>query len=236
MFYFIVFCLFTINIIFDIIFVVNEFLPLIFYRMNSNEQRAGGEFFYMKLKKSELFNIPNILSYIRLLLIPLFVVAYIKADQNSDYFWVASILVLSGLTDFLDGFIARKYHMVTEIGKGLDPIADKLTQAAIVICLMFRIDGMAILFVIFAIKELFMGIACLVLLRKGKKMDGAKWYGKVSTFVFYVTMFLLIVIPPQYVLMQKALMLISGFFLILAFVLYLPVFWNLYQQTKKENN
>lgn len=122
----------------------------------------------MKPTAKEIWSIPNILSYIRLLLIPIFVYIYITANSTSDYYVAALIILLSGLTDMLDGLIARKFNQITELGKTIDPIADKLTQAAIVGCLMFRYDYMWILVLLLVVKELFMGINGLILLKKVK--------------------------------------------------------------------
>lgn len=183
----------------------------------------------MKLTAKEIWSIPNILSYIRLLLIPIFVYIYITANSTSDYYVAALIILLSGLTDMLDGLIARKFNQITELGKTIDPIADKLTQAAIVGCLMFRYDYMWILVLLLVVKELFMGINGLILLKKGKKLDGAMWFGKVSTAIFYAAAFILIAFPeisPHY---ASLLMLITGVFLALSFILYIPEFLKLYR-------
>ena len=125
----------------------------------------------MKLTKKEIFSIPNILCYFRILLIPVFMISYINAKETRDYYFAAFIVLLSGLTDFADGFIARHFNMVTELGKAIDPVADKLSQAAIVISLMIRIEPMRWLFLLFAVKELFMGITSIVLLTK----HNTKW-------------------------------------------------------------
>ena len=81
-------------------------------------------------KKEQLFTIPNLLSLVRLALIPLIVWLYCV---KHEYLWAVVVVVLSGVTDIVDGFIARKYHMVSDFGKILDPVADKLTQAALII-------------------------------------------------------------------------------------------------------
>ena len=174
----------------------------------------------MKLNKKEIFSIPNILCYFRILLIPVFMVSYIKAKEPLDYYFAAFIVLLSGLTDFADGFIARHFNMVTELGKAVDPLADKL---------------MRWLFLLFAVKELFMGITSVVLFTKhNTKMDGAKWFGKVSTFVFYTVMFIIIVFPYLDVGVRNILILISGIFLLLAFLLYAQVFLKMYQEIQKK--
>lgn len=189
----------------------------------------------MKFNKKEIFSIPNILCYFRILLIPVFMISYINAKNPRDYYFAAAIVLLSGLTDFADGFIARHFNMVTELGKAIDPVADKLSQAAIVISLMIRIEPMRWLFLLFAVKELFMGITSIVLLKKhNTKMDGAKWFGKVSTFVFYTVMFIIIVFPSLDTGVRDILILISGGFLLLAFLLYAQVFLRMYQETQRK--
>ncbi|MFS0673386.1 CDP-alcohol phosphatidyltransferase family protein [Ornithinibacillus sp. 179-J 7C1 HS] len=184
----------------------------------------------MKLTSKEIFSIPNILSYIRLLLIPIFVYIYITSDNSADYYIAAFIILLSGLTDMFDGLIARKFNQITELGKMIDPVADKLTQAAIVGCLMFRYQYMWILVVLLVVKELFMGINGLILLKRGRKLDGAMWFGKVSTAVFYLAAFILIAFPEISSYYASLLMLVTGTFLGLSFILYIPEFLKLYRR------
>ena len=82
----------------------------------------------MKPKKAEIFSIPNVLSYFRIILIPCFVYVYVTSDTQAGHILAAVIILVSGLTDLLDGKIARKFNMITELGKALDPLADKLTR------------------------------------------------------------------------------------------------------------
>ena len=85
-----------------------------------------------KLFEGKILTIPNLLSCLRLALIPCFVWAYLV---RRDPRLTVALLLLSGLTDIADGFIARHYDMVSNLGKVLDPLADKLTQAAMLVCL-----------------------------------------------------------------------------------------------------
>ena len=100
------------------------------------------------------------------------------------------IVVLSGLSDVLDGFIARKFNLITNFGKILDPIADKLTQGIVVVCLsIFHTELIYILVLIFA-KELTMLLGAVVLLKMGLRPSEAKWWGKISTvmvFLMFIT-------------------------------------------------
>lgn len=183
----------------------------------------------MKLTTKEIFSIPNILSYIRILLIPVFVYLFLNATENRDYYLVGFIIILSALTDLFDGLIARKFNQITELGKLVDPVADKLTQAAIVIALMFRYPFMWIIVLLFIIKELVMGFSALFLLKRGKKPDGAKWFGKLSTAVFYIAMGILITFPWLDHSIKSFLMIITGLFLLLSFFMYILEYIKLYR-------
>lgn len=183
----------------------------------------------MKLTAREVFSVPNILSYVRLLLIPIFTYLFIHAEDTKDYYLIGFIIFLSAVTDLLDGWFARKFNQITELGKVIDPIADKLTQAAIVVCLLFRYPYMWILFILLVVKELFMGVIGLMLLKRGKKLDGAKWFGKLSTAVFYVAMGILITFPNLPTEFVVFLMAITGIFLTISFILYIPEYIKLYK-------
>ena len=104
------------------------------------------------MTKREIWSIPNIMGYFRILLIPIFVYLYFTAETANDYYVVAGIVLISTITDFLDGFIARKFKMVTNLGKFIDPVADKLTHAALVICLASQYSLMIVVIVFMFIK------------------------------------------------------------------------------------
>lgn len=144
--------------------------------------------------RKDLFTIPNLMGYFRIILIPIFMAVYIGADSRADYIVAAVILGISGLTDCFDGKVARHFNMITEWGKVLDPVADKLTQAAVFISLSFRYPTMRYLVILFVVKEMFMGIMGAVMLKKGSMMDGARWYGKLCTAVLYGAMFMLLLV------------------------------------------
>jgi len=186
----------------------------------------------VRLSAKEIFTIPNCLSILRIILLPIFVIFYIQAKEPEDYLLPTLIIFISAISDLLDGFIARTFNQVTELGKAIDPVADKLQQAAIVFCLLFRYDQMIPLVILFVVKELFMGINGLILLRKGKKLDGAMWFGKVSTAVFYLCMLSLLAFPNLEEKWVNLFISITGFFLALSFLLYIPVYVKLYQQPK----
>jgi cardiolipin synthase len=185
-----------------------------------------------KFTKKDLWSIPNILCYIRFLLIPVFLVTYIRADEPKQYIQAATVVFLSGLTDFLDGFIARRFDMVTELGKIIDPLADKLTQASLIFILVVKIKWMFLLLILFVIMQLFLLVAGIVMLKKGTKLNGAKWFGKVSTTVFYATMLVLVAVPTLRTGITNTLMMVCGAFLLLSFLMYIKEYILMYHNLK----
>ena len=143
----------------------------------------------MKHDKNQVLTIPNFLSLLRLLMIPLFVRLYMK----EQYGGTAAVLILSGLTDVVDGFIARRYGQVSDIGKALDPVADKLTQAAMLLCLLKRHPMMIVPFVLLVVKEVFAGVSGLIVIKRTGLVPGAEWHGKVTTLMLYSMMILHVV-------------------------------------------
>ena len=136
--------------------------------------------------KKDLFTIPNIIGYVRILLIPVFCWLYVKGY----YGWAVFTVLFSSFTDLFDGMIARKFNQVTELGKVLDPVADKMTHFALAILLALRYPLMWALLFLMVIKEGYMAIAGLKHLGHNK-LDGAMWYGKVCTATLFAGLFLL---------------------------------------------
>lgn len=172
-------------------------------------------------------NIPNLLSALRLCLIPVFCGVYLNAASSSAYVAAAIILGVSGLTDMLDGYIARHYRMETAIGKILDPLADKMTQVAVCLCIALRVEGFWPLVIIFVCKESLMGIAGIIMTRGNYEMPRAKWFGKLATIMFYVLVFLVVMFPEMERLHMKVLMWTSCGFMLFAFFMYIPDFFRL---------
>ncbi len=137
----------------------------------------------------DILTLPNIISFFRLLLIPIFVITYFNETIENNYIWAIGILMLSGLSDVVDGFIARKFNMVSDFGKILDPIADKLTQAVIILSLVIMHLELLPMFAVLFFKELFTLFAAVYLFANGTKPMSSKWFGKLSTVVIFITMF-----------------------------------------------
>lgn len=133
--------------------------------------------------------IPNALSVLRVLIIPFFAWFFMR-DQLAA---AVVLLVLSGLSDCVDGFIARRLNQVTELGKMLDPLADKLTQGVVALCLAMKFPVIGPVLLVFILKELVMLCCAIGLLKKKKRPCAAQWYGKVATVMFYVSVALIVV-------------------------------------------
>ncbi len=145
--------------------------------------------------KHEIFSIPNLMSFLRLILIPVFCYLYFNASTKEDYLWASVVVLISSLTDMMDGLIARRFHMITTLGKVLDPIADKLTHAALAVCLAVKHPIMWVLLGLMVVKEGYMAIMGIKYLRKGQMLNGAQWCGKVSTTVLFVCMLVMFLFP-----------------------------------------
>lgn len=148
--------------------------------------------------KKEILTIPNMLSLFRLVLIPVYVVIYLKATEPVHYYIAGGILAVSCLTDLIDGKIARHFNMISTVGKVLDPFADKLTQFTLAICLAVHYPVLWIMVVLIFIKELFQLIAGIVAFRKGQMLKGALMSGKICTTILFVSLIVLVLTPAQY--------------------------------------
>ena len=164
-----------------------------------------------KFEVKDLFKLPNILCYIRIALVPLFVYLYFTAEEPVDYYVATLVVMLSGITDFLDGQIARRCNMITDLGKIIDPAADKLMQLAMLVTLAINIPYMCILAVYLIVKEVVMALMGLVVMKRAnRRLDGAKWYGKVCTAVLYVCMLALVAFPHMQVNLQYVIMIVCA--------------------------
>ena len=148
--------------------------------------------------QKKILTIPNLLSLLRLAMIPLLVWLYVSQQK---YGWTAFVLLLSGLTDIVDGQIARRCNMVSDFGKFLDPIADKLTQLAMLACLMTRFSMMKIPLALLVFKEIISGLMGVFVARKTGVVFSSEWHGKTTTVLLYltITLHLLWINIPIYV-------------------------------------
>lgn len=184
----------------------------------------------MNIKKEDLFKIPNILSYIRIILVPIYVYVFIHANEPNEYILSVFIVILSAVTDLLDGIIARKFGIITDWGKIIDPLADKLMQAAMLFTVIFKFKGIYFLIILFILKELVSFLVSAFLYKRGKHLNGAIWYGKVCTVVLYIVMLILIARPNLKSAIVILLIVIASFFMIVSFVAYMLEYKKLYSE------
>lgn len=166
---------------------------------------------------SKIVTVPNLLSLFRLILIPFILWAYC---YEGSYELTALLVVVSGLTDVVDGFVARHFNMISDIGKALDPIADKLTQIAMLFCLVTRFPLILFPLILIIVKETSSFILRAVVIHKTGTVEGAVWHGKVNTVILYAVMFLHIVwynIPTQ---ISVICIIVSCAMMVLSYVLY----------------
>ena len=187
----------------------------------------------MKFTKEDIFTIPNILSFLRILMIPGIVVLYCVYQE---YAWATALIVLSGITDVVDGRIARTFNMVSDFGKMLDPVADKLTQVAVVLCLSLRYPYMIWMFVLMFVKEMIMGITGLLSIKYSGSVHAADWHGKIVTVLLYGMMVLHLVwfdIPME---VSNIVLLICAVMMIISLALYTLHNVRRIQENKKKKD
>lgn len=182
------------------------------------------------------WTIPNLLSFLRIVIVPVFAYFFMQGQ----YGWAVFMLVLSGLSDFFDGKIARRFNQISALGKILDPVADKLTQIILAVLLFLSFNkaddatlkAFSWVFLVFIIKEFVMVLGGVVMLAFGIRPGAAEIYGKVSTFAFYAVMIFIVAFGPEIgvfkafftipnVLMM-ILVVISAILTLVAFASYMP--------------
>lgn len=176
--------------------------------------------------KKEVFTIPNIISFFRLLLIPVYIYLYLTAQSTAQYVAAGLVLALSCLTDMVDGRIARKYHMVSKIGMLLDPVADKATQAALLVCLSMKYPILYPVLGLLVIKESFQLIALIIAFLNGKMLPGALLVGKVCTTVLFVSLIAIVLFPDIPSKIVDLIAVVDACFLGVSFVCYICAYYG----------
>ena len=142
--------------------------------------------------ENRIVTLPNALTLFRVLLIPVFVWLY---GSLKNHVWSAAVLGLSALTDLVDGWMARHFRMESNLGRILDPVADKLTQAAMCLMLLSRYPTMLALLIFFGVKEALLAALGYCYMRRTGIVNSARWYGKASSIVQYGVMLGIILSP-----------------------------------------
>lgn len=182
---------------------------------------------FIKDWKKDICSIPNLLSLLRLILIPVYITIYLNAREATDYYLAAGILAVSCLTDMIDGKIARHFNMITSLGKVLDPLADKLTQFTLILCLALKVESSLLWYLIglFVLKEGFQLIAGSLRLRKGIMLKGALLSGKICTTILFVSLILMVMMPDMPLKTINLITIIDAVFLLIAFVHYVVAYY-----------
>ena len=190
---------------------------------------------FIKNLKKEICTIPNLLSLFRLVLIPVYVLIYLHAEDSPDYYLAAGILAVSCLTDMIDGKIARHFNMISSVGKILDPLADKATQFTLIICLTVKYRFLWYLVILFVIKESFQLIAGGVNLRRGKMLKGALFSGKICTTILFLSLIILVMMPELKENIVKIIAITDAIFMIAAFIDYIIAYFFVESQFQSIN-
>ena len=175
----------------------------------------------------EIFNIPNALSIVRIfLIIPFFI-----NTMDENYLKAVEILFWSGVTDLLDGFLARILNQQTKFGEIIDPVADKLTLISIMVCLGIKFKSVIPFMIILIFKELIMLIAGALILKKTKKTIRAKWYGKLGTAFFYFSISVIVIMKALWEIENKffidVLMIFTSLLMLQALIRYAIEFFSI---------
>ena len=178
--------------------------------------------------------IPNLLSILRICLVPVFIYTYLT-DPNDIKINAIIIYAIASFSDFLDGYIARKYQASSNLGKVLDPLGDKLMTVSVLVCI--TIDGIIPLWVVVVVfvKEPLMAIGGFVIHRAVKTpMPQSNIIGKVSTFVFFLVCMVLMIFRDISETIATGLITFAVFFMLIALASYVYTY-NKYMKSRKEN-
>lgn len=192
---------------------------------------------FIKNWKQDILTIPNLLSLFRLMLIPVYISMYRHAVDPGQYRMAALVLGISCATDALDGYIARRFDMISILGKFLDPLADKITQLTLILCLRVRHPVLRSVLILFIIKESVQVLMAAFHFHRGQILPGALTVGKICTTVLFLSLIMLVLFPGIGSAAVKAIALVNSFLLLITFLGYLFAFWgegNLLRDLKAE--
>jgi cardiolipin synthase (CMP-forming) len=183
----------------------------------------------MKIKNA--LTVPNLLTLIRFLAVP---VLFFLIDAGEKYNWTALILfLLIWLTDFLDGYIARRFNQVSEFGKLFDPFVDKLFQLATAVA-MYRVDRLPYWVPLFIfVREMLMILGGLLIFRKKDIVVYAKWYGKVATALFFAAFISLFFLKPGQAELAGFIFIVPAAVSVYAYIRYGLAFITLWKENEK---
>ena len=181
---------------------------------------------FIKDWKKEVFTIPNLHSLFRLVLIPVYAYIYLNATENYQYLIAGSIMAVSCITDMVDGKIARRYNMISNLGKILDPLADKITQFTLTLCLSLKYPVLRPVLCLFIVKEIFQAVMGIIHLRKGRMLPGALMAGKVCTTILFISLIALVLFPNMNPRFVDAIAAVDTVFLVISFISYILAYFG----------
>lgn len=176
-------------------------------------------------------NIPNAISLFRIALVPVFMAAYFAGDL----YWTLAVLLLCAASDVLDGAIARKFNMVTRLGKILDPVADKLIQAAMMLCAAGRLPQIWLLLALHALRELSLAAVSLYVKHLTDYVHSARWYGKLCTAFIYVFIAAVLIFPQMPERLVNAGIVLCAMLMVLCMVMYTMDFAAILKEARIKN-
>lgn len=195
----------------------------------------------MQFSKKDAFTVPNVLTYIRLLCVPVFIgmmIAYCVDKTATEYLWAAfGLFVFASATDIADGYIARRFNMISDIGKVLDPVADKLLQGFAV--LMLGISGNVhwAFVVIIVAKEIFIGVTSKYFMRASKRQveQMANKWGKYAALTVFIGLFFAFLVPFHKVIaiMDLVIFCIGSVMAVIAATQYTVIYCKQLSQVRK---
>jgi CDP-diacylglycerol--glycerol-3-phosphate 3-phosphatidyltransferase len=168
-------------------------------------------------------NIPNYLTILRVIMIPFFVFFMVTDYAGSSSKWIAvALFIVASLTDFLDGHLARKYNIVSNFGKFMDPLADKMLVSSAMICLTEQGRLAAWIVIIIISREFIISGFRLIAADNGIVIAASYW-GKFKTNfqMFMIIMLIIDLGVPVAVMIEKALIVIATALTIISLVDYL---------------
>lgn len=194
------------------------------------------------------WTVPNLLSFLRIIIVPFFAYFFINGNAVA----AVAMLAISGVSDFLDGKIARAFNQVSDLGKVLDPVADKLTQITLAVLLFMSFNkaedsmlkAFSWVFLVFIIKEAIMVLFGGFMILIGLRPSAAEIFGKISTFAFYAIMLVVIAFGPEVGLFNGAfqlpatvmmvLVVVAAILTVVAFISYLPDTFRQFKEKYKK--
>lgn len=174
--------------------------------------------------------IPNLISLGRLLMAPVFALLYLRGETAA----AVCVLGLAAVSDALDGALARRLNAVTELGKVLDPVADKLLQAAMMLCAAYVTPAVWLLLAVHIVREVSLGAMGLHVLRVTGRVYGAKWYGKLCTAAIYTVMAAALALPSLPRRLTEYGVLLCAALAALCLALYMADYLRILRQAKRE--